>query len=372
MGARQSNRSKHTHDASDHDDLARVYQAVEDLKSFKNYGTEKTQEALQEIEMMADGLQDDMKASVVKKLLDKGFAQLFLRIFQSLQPSKAPAAKRKSQRETNRRRKENFKLITDICLEFSDIYEEDTNIGLEFMQNGSINAILEELNSQVTGATTTKEQSSTIATMLMILDNCAACGADALVRCTYRKANAVEILQKYLQSDEILFKIVSLFILSRITGEEESDKLAATEGCLSSLVQLTRDAIHAEDNVVFFDSFGEENIGYGLWRLINAIHRLATNTANQQKLVQHQVVPVIVEILSPSYMDDPGFPQVVLETLWKLAFVDSHKDIIISQLKDDVNVLPCKFSALNIDISNRVKYHESFDIQSVPRTFRVL
>ena len=85
---------------------------------------------------------------------------------------------------------------------------------------------------------------------------------------------------------------------------------------------------------ITLDDTGQTEKGFtvSLLKLTRGISNLVTNDANKEAsfVVQHGGVPVLSAILRPEYEEEER--QAAAEALWKLSFLDSNMDVILTHL----------------------------------------
>ena len=294
------------------------------LKSCDDYSTKAAMlqlEKLRKASNISRSLNDEYDAKLADHLIKKEFAQLFVKIVTSLQDHDSNGSNDAGHKE------QCLAHIKSVCTQFTcgPVFNA---FKLELVHHGAIALLLGGMNTS-SERQTDSEVISTIQT-LNILCNCVTC-PDSIVRTTYRKANAVPIVMKCLKSHEMMVTMTSLSILARVVNDEESDVLASTEGCIEHLVTMLNKAASSDDGMVYYNIAGK-TYWDGLYGLINTMNHLAVNDCNKKEIVKHGGIPVIVKIIT--HKTNP--PQMIIpaiETLWKLAFIKSHLDVLNTTLR---------------------------------------
>ena len=300
------------------------------LKTCDNYSTKAAMLQLKKLEEASDiskTLNEEYEAKLADHLINKEFAQLFVKIVTSLQDDESNAS------DDDEHKEQCLDHIKVACINLT-CYTGFNPFRLELVHHGAIALLLGSMNTS-SERQTDSEVISTIDT-LNILDNCVNY-PDSIVRTTYRKANAVPILMKYLKSHEMMVTMKSLSILARVVNDEESDVLASTEGCIEHLVTMLNKAISSDDGFVWYNIAGKE-YGNGLYGLIDTMNHLAVNDCNKSEIVKHGGIPVIVKIITHEQTNQE-MKTYAIETLWKLAFIKSHLDVLSTTLCRDVKAV---------------------------------
>ena len=294
------------------------------LKSCDDYSTKAAMlqlKKLEEASNISSSLIDEYRVKLADYLINKEFAQLFVKIVTSLQDNESNAS------DDDGHKEQCLAHIKGACTQFTcgpGFYP----FTLELVHHGAIALLLGSMNTSSERQTDSKVI-STIDT-LCILENCVKC-PDSIVRTTYRKVNAVPVLMKYLKSHEMMMTMKSLSILACIVNDEESDVLASTEGCIEHLVTILNKAASSDDGKVYYNIAG---VTYwdGLYGLIDTMNHLAVNDCNKNEIVKHGGIPVIVKIITLKRNNLEV--TAAIETLWKLAFIKSHLDVLSTTLRD--------------------------------------
>ena len=296
------------------------------LKSCDNYSTKAAKLQLKKLWDASDicrSLNKEYKANLADHLINKEFAQFFVKIVTSLQDHDSNGSDEEGHKD------QCLEYIKGACTNFTT-YTSFNPFRLELVHHGAIALLFGSMNIS-SERQTDSEVISTIDT-LNILYNCVKC-PNSIVRTTYRKANAVPILMEYLKSHEIMMvTMTSLSILARIVNDEDSDVLASTEGCIEHLVTMLNKAASSDDGIVWYNIAGV-TYSSGLYGLINTMNLLAVNDCNKNEIVKHGGIPVIVMIIT-NETNSPEIITYAIETLWKLAFIKSHLDVLSTTLRD--------------------------------------
>ena len=154
----------------------------------------------------------------------------------------------------------------------------------------------------------------------------------------YRSAKAVDILMKFARAEDVMTKIDSFQVLACIINEEESKLLAATTGCIVTILEMLQKAAESNEKEFTFvitpddtEQSEEAEAFYAtLLNLTRGTGNLATNDANKEAIVQHGGVPVLTTILRPEYKEEER--QAAAEALWKLSFLESNVNVILTYL----------------------------------------
>ena len=152
------------------------------LKRCDNYSTKAAMlqvEKLRKASNICNLLNEKYKAKLAQHLINKEFAQLFVKIVTFLQGD--------SNGSDNEDREQCLRYIKGACTKFTSGTESNPFI-LHLISKGAISLLLQGLDTDKM-QTSDSEITSTIKT-LNILRNCVDC-PDSIVRSTYRTANAV-------------------------------------------------------------------------------------------------------------------------------------------------------------------------------------
>ncbi|XP_072042187.1 uncharacterized protein [Amphiura filiformis] len=141
----------------------------------------------------------------------------------------------------------------------------------------------------------------------------------------YRRANAVSIYKRYLDSENMEVKTDSLRILAYIVDEEESSLLQTTNDAVAFLLSLLKDATSNKDHRAYLDSATESAL-----ELIQALNKLAVNDANKKEIAKHGGIPVFTRMLRSGFvftrMQRNNVSKeeqcAAVQALWHLAFID--------------------------------------------------
>ena len=333
MGNKRSKTVQHTDTKDNETSMENQYEQAKTeidallqyLKSCDNYSTKAAMLQLAKLGEASDiskTLNDEYTVKLADHLINKEFAQLFVKIVTSLQDDDNNGS------DDERHKGQCLDHIKVACIHLT-CGPGFNPFRLELVHHGAIALLLGSMNTS-SERQTDSEVISTIETLL-ILDNCVNC-PDSIVRTTYRKANAVPILMKYLKSHEMMVTMTSLSILAYIVNDEESDVLASTEGCIEHLVTMLNKAASSDDGIVWYNIAGVTHSS-GLYGLISTMNHLAVNDCNKNEIVKHGGIPVIVKIITRK-RSSPEMITYAIETLWKLAFIKSHLDILSTTLRD--------------------------------------
>ena len=112
-------------------------------------------------------------------------------------------------------------------------------------------------------------------TSLVILHNCIRQWNDN--KALYRKADAVELLTKYVRSNHPLAnKTKCLLTLSYIVNEEENGNLATQNCCVTHLLDLLKKAVATPDHRI-----DDGDAEFSVAELLDGVYRIAANDANK-------------------------------------------------------------------------------------------
>ena len=64
------------------------------------------------------------------------------------------------------------------------------------------------------------------------------------------------------------------------------------------------------------------------------MNHLAVNDCNKKQIVKHRGIPTIVQIVASNAVRSKKQTTYAIETLWKLAFINSHLEILATAFKD--------------------------------------
>lgn len=131
----------------------------------------------------------------------------------------------------------------------------------------------------------------------------------------FRSAQAVSILQRYLDQPPGLVRTKAFLILSYIISEEENDLINATDENVAYIVGILRDALENENHFSEFYGFWASEIACG-------INRLAANDSNKLKLVQLGAVPLYITLLRSNDIKEQ---RLAADGLWTLSFHRENK-----------------------------------------------
>ena len=273
-------------------------------------------------------IDSETRTHLANYLVQTGFAQLFVKITRSLLAESSTSQTQDS-----------LKVMKGTCTNFSTGNEFESLV-CELARKGAIDLLLNELDESYPAVSDYKLLH--VVHTLNILSNCVRC-SDGHVRQSYRNANGVNILMKYLTSNEIKLKQESLSILAYIVDDKECDLLATEEGLFLCLTDTLKEAVTADDYYVHYNIAGEP-CGDGVYGLIDTLNRLVTNDSCKRQVVEQDGVPTIIQILQIQGADARDSQLAALESLWKIAFIEKHQQILIQHILDS-NVVPSKYYA---------------------------
>ena len=294
------------------------------LKNCDDYSTEEARiqlDKLSDASGICDSFDSDVRRELADFLINEGFAQLFVKIVSSLHDDGRNGYGDDGNKE------QCLGDIKSACINLTNGLDFSA-CQLELIQHGAVDLLLKGLNAS-NDIETGSKLISTI-DILNILENCIDCPDSIIVRATFRKANAVPILMRYLKSHEMLVIMTSLSILAHIVNDDECGILSSTEGCIEHLVTSLDQAVSSEDCRVRYKIAGETYYD-GVYGLIDTMNHLAVNDCNKREIVKRGGIPIIIRIITDD--TDLGF-QEAIETLWKLAFIKDHQKTLTTNLKD--------------------------------------
>ncbi|XP_072026498.1 uncharacterized protein [Amphiura filiformis] len=276
---------------------------------------------------IVSSISNDTRRHLANHLVQTGFAQLFVNISRYLL-----ANVRDSNSRT--RKEDNLKVMKGTCTNFSTGNEFEPLV-CELARQGAVGLLFEELDKSFPPKN--DHELLHVVHTLNILSNCVRC-TNSSIRQTYRNANAVNILMQYLKSNEIKLKMESLSILAYVMDDKEGDILGRTDGYIPCLIDVLKQAVAAEDYYVNYTIAGEPS-GDGVYGLIDTMNRLVINDSCKRKVVQCDGIPPVIEILQIQGPDADDSQLAALETLWKIALIEKHQQILIQHILDS-NVVP--------------------------------
>ncbi|XP_072044654.1 uncharacterized protein [Amphiura filiformis] len=142
-------------------------------------------------------------------------------------------------------------------------------------------------------------------------------------RDTYRKSNAVSILEKYLKFDTSL-QMNSLCILAFIVNDSESALLASSGTSVEVLLTLLKEGVNSDNHtgILHSDILTDHGAyGYPTCYTLDVINHLAINDANKEIIVANGTIPAIIRMLEYDFPEKEQ--KLAAEALWNLAFIES-------------------------------------------------
>ena len=306
-----------------------VHAAMHYLKTCDNYTSDKACVVMKKLAVAScviSSIDSETRTHLANYLVQTGFAQLFVKIARSLLAESSTSQTQDS-----------LKVMKGTCTNFSTGNEFESLV-CELARKGAIDLLLNELDESYPPVSDHKLLH--VVHTLNILSNCVRC-SDGHVRQSYRNANGVSILMKYLTSNEIKLKLESLSILAYIVDDKECDLLATEEGLFLCLIDTLKEAVTADDYYVHYNIAGEP-CGDGVYGLIDTLNRLVTNDSCKGQIVEQDGIPPIIQILQIQGADAQDSQLAALEALWKIAFIAKHQQILIQHILDS-NVVPSKY-----------------------------
>ncbi|XP_072051274.1 uncharacterized protein [Amphiura filiformis] len=139
----------------------------------------------------------------------------------------------------------------------------------------------------------------------------------------YRKENAVTILERFLDSSNMVLKTDSLLILAYIV-EEDDNKHLGDKGVIDFLVDILRAAVNTKSHTAAISSGA-----YSAMEILDGLNHLAVNDDNKVAIDKAKGIPVIAQMLLKGFTLEEQ--QLAAEALWNLAFVESIRQNILKK-----------------------------------------
>ncbi|XP_072035924.1 uncharacterized protein [Amphiura filiformis] len=203
-------------------------------------------------------------------------------------------------------------------------------IRLELIKNGILRALLDDLESCDPNTKDPRQRIRIIDDLFRLQNLVLTPGSISY----YREAGSVDTLMTFVQANDVNTKIFSMRVLACIVSEEESQRLVAT-GCMEPMIDMLRKAAQSPDTkyqYVFVVKVDKEERVFKstLKTLTEGIVNLSSNDVNKTTIVAYGGIPVLASIFKPEYTDNQKYA--AAEALWKLAFLESNREIILNHL----------------------------------------
>ena len=305
--------------------MSAIDASVEYLRDCDDYTTDDAWHTINRLAVsscIVSSVDPEQRVQLAGHLVKVEFAPLFVKIVTSLQDDVSNHGIHKE---------ESLRIIKGTCTNFCNS-DECQSLVLDLIRHGAITMLLKEVQElDVSNQDeNTEKQLRRVVQSLDILSNCVRCPD---VRASYRSANAVPILFRCLKSKEIKLKMEALSILAYIISDEEGDMLANTEGCINLLVQMLNKAATAKQYYVHY-TFAGAPCGSGVYALIDTVNRLVLNDCNKREVVSRGGIPTLLHILQIQNDTAVDSQLAAIETLWQLAFIESHRQAILQHIQD--------------------------------------
>ena len=134
-------------------------------------------------------------------------------------------------------------------------------------------------------------------------------------RKVYRSANAVKILQGYIQSINNLVKAKAYLILSYLINEEENDLINATDENLAFLIRILKEALASENHFA-------QTCAFWAYEIADGLNHLAVNDTNKIAMGRLGAFPLYIRLLQGENLEEQTLGTA---GLWILSFKDENK-----------------------------------------------
>ncbi|XP_072035839.1 uncharacterized protein [Amphiura filiformis] len=201
-------------------------------------------------------------------------------------------------------------------------------IRLELIKHGILRALLEDLESCDPNTKDPRQRIRIIDDLLRLQNFDQTPGSISY----YREAGSVNTLMKFVQANDVYTKVFSMRVLAYILSEEESQRLVAT-GCMRPMIDMVEKAAQSPDaKYQFVVKVGKDERVFKstLITLTEGIVNLSSNDVNKTTIVAYGGIPILASIFKPEYTDNQKYA--AAEALWKLAFLESNREIILNHL----------------------------------------
>ncbi len=183
-----------------------------------------------------------------------------------------------------------------------------------------------------------------------ILDDFGSVGKDTGVITMYQAENAVDVLKKFAQSDDMMIMILSLQTLAYIVDEKETECITTSRECILSLLDMTHKAAQSDEREYQYVTDGidgeEKTIFITLLATLKIIKNLAENDANMTAMMQNGGLSILTAVLKPEYEDRVQLE--AIKVLWKLSFQETNQDVMKAHLSLNAEALQGKYQFYNI------------------------
>ncbi len=316
------------------DSMCKVSLKLDGLKSVEDYCTPVGCEAIGAINEAVSWLfttgkiEKEICRRGVDFLLGKGLPKLIAKILQSL---------------TGNAEKETFKvryMTHSIAWKFLynlNYISPDTRkqVRIELVKSGVTRFLLRDLES-CDPRTEDPRQRTRILTNIYTLRVLTLFGDSPSVVPIYRATKAVDILMRFAESDFTMIKVRSLLLLATIVNEKEVKRIVTTEECVSAIVEMLQAALESEKKrysfVMNIDGEEEQTFHMSVKGLVEGLNSLSSNDANKDAIMQNEAVPVLASVIYIKVKQEMEVKQEAIEALWKLAFVESNVEVILTHL----------------------------------------
>ena len=304
------------------EDKRKISVSIEYLKSCDAYDSEKAFNAIDYLDevcwFMTPGEKyETFCSTLVDFLLDQGLVEVIVKILRS-------TTDMTREYEYESRRKLQFIVCRLVC----NVNEKNarSRCEIELVKSGIVSALLEDIDACDPETGDPKQRIR----ILDIIERLFDLVYTPNITSIYRSANAVPILMKFIQANDPITTVLSLSVLCEIMNEEESQLLATTGNCITTMMDAIQKAAKSDDRrysvAVEVDDSDPEEYDADLESLLYDTGKLASNDTNKEAIVQHGGVPAITAILRPDYTDDEK--QAAIGVLQKLASLESNCDVI--------------------------------------------
>ena len=135
----------------------------------------------------------------------------------------------------------------------------------------------------------------------------------------YRSNKAIPILESFLKGNNILRQTWALLILAYVVTDEESKMFATEEIGVSVLTVFFVEAVKSGDHLMGLISNGTKATIYSAYELLDAINHLAINDENKKAVAAREAIPHITKMLQADFTPDEQ--RVAADALWNLSFI---------------------------------------------------
>ena len=205
-----------------------------------------------------------------------------------------------------------------------------SNARTELVKSGIISTLLKDLDS-------CEENTSNLRQRIRILDDLMRLlnfTSTADIVPAFRSANAVPVLTKYIQVEDVTIKVISIRVLSYLIDEKESECLTATSACMLTLLDLLQKTAKFDKKVhrcvIKADDIFERTFNINLEFQMHTLRELVNNDTNKKAMAEHGGIAALCAILRPEYEEREK--QAAAEVLWKLAFLEDNRFVMLAYL----------------------------------------